>query len=567
MAIEAAVAPVAAVAPAMTEGLSAAGSAGIEAGAGSLANVGGEIGGGLAPEVANLTAEVGSSIDTTPLSGIQAVANVEVPGMPSVSAEAPAASAGQGLEAAGAASPVTPIEGSTPPETDKLKTAAELASAGKVAWETNPEGGKSPVGPVEGGSGSETSGDGSKTNAEGANPTEDSADATSDASKTTEAGSPNETPHYALTDQDQQLLDLEKSGGPMTPDQQQALKDLHTRIDEKTGTTPDGESSKDGSKTPDGGKGPEAPADKVDTTDTPADSKDNDPKQAEKAKRQAELEQKIKDGNATADEIKEYREGKKDPAQRKKDLEQKALDGTITDQEAEELGKMNKDAENKPAKKEQTAEELSEETDKLAADLMNKMANGEQLTPQDYENLRALREKLLAKQFKGEGLTPEDAKAVIEKVMHGKGNEKQIMAVKEIQQKIQELMGIELQMRSMPKNVAFLRGDRDREKRRADAAHRDANNALGETRAKKKQEEYQAYMQIANINAQIVKIKYMVPVLDARRTDLEQEIRRKVGVSSGIGAVMEWGGAQLKNIYTDVGVGIAEEFDYRTGNF
>jgi hypothetical protein len=82
------------------------------------------------------------------------------------------------------------------------------------------------------------------------------------------------------------------------------------------------------------------------------------PENADKIEQTQALEAKVKDGTATAEDLKALRELKADPAQHRADLEQKALDGTISDDEITELGNLNASETTSSQTPEQQAEEL-----------------------------------------------------------------------------------------------------------------------------------------------------------------------------------------------------------------
>lgn len=297
-----------------------------------------------------------------------------------------------------------------------------------------------------------------------------------------------------------------------------------------------------------------------------ASTEQNQSPEQDKASKIKELEEGVKNKTATADQIKQLRELKQDPDVRRQTLEQKALDGTITDPEAQELGNLNTKIAEKLTPEQQT-EELKKQADALGTRIMDKLANGESITPEDLEELRNLRaqESLI-----NQGFSAEDSKAVVEAVSGRSGREsgRQVEAIKEIKDKVQELMSIELQLMSLPKQVDALRKQRKTVQQDAQKKHKEAEGVTSdEARLQKKGEEYGLYMQIANINGEIVKVKNAVPLLDARRKDLEQYVRRKLGVTGGFTAFMEWASAKVTNVATEVGVGVSEEVDYRTGNF
>lgn len=298
----------------------------------------------------------------------------------------------------------------------------------------------------------------------------------------------------------------------------------------------------------------------------PVTEQNKSQEEAERANKVKQLEEAVKNKTATVDQIKELRELKQDPEVRRQALEQKALDGTITDQEAQELGNLNTKTTEKLTP-EQQAEELKKQVDELGTRIMDKLANGESITAEDLEQLRDLRaqESLI-----NQGFSPEDSKAVVDAIAKRSGKEsgRQIEAMKEIKDKIQELMSIELQLMSIPKQVDALRKQRKTVQQDAQKKHQEAASAdTEEARLQKKGEEYGLYMQIANINAAIVEQKYKVPLLEARRKDLEQYVRRKLGVTGGFTAFMEWADAKVTNVATEVGVGVAEEADYVIGNY
>lgn len=324
--------------------------------------------------------------------------------------------------------------------------------------------------------------------------------------------------------------------------------------------------------TPLGERPPERLPGQLETVGAQAEGKDlADKKAANKAdreKRTQELDEKVKNDTATSDELKELRGLKQDPEQRRNELKQKASDGTITDQEVDELVKLNSKEDGKQLTPEQQLEKLQKDIDDLGTELMTKLANGETLTPEDYKKLEKLKELRGQETLVNQGFTPDQARAAIHEALHGKtgGNERQLQAVKEIQGKIQELMALEVQMLSIPKTVEALRDQRKQVQDAARGQHSKAESTTNEEqKLQEKGKEYSLYMQIANINAQIVQQKYIVPVLEAKRQDLEQYIRRKVGVTSGWGAVVEWGTAKSRNVATQVGVGVAEEMDYTFG--
>lgn len=303
----------------------------------------------------------------------------------------------------------------------------------------------------------------------------------------------------------------------------------------------------------------------------PDTSKQGTPENAanivDKSQRAAELQKKVDDNAATVDEIKELRDLKKDPEKHREELKQKAKDGSITDKEIQELADINAAETSGQLTPEQQAEKLSKEIDDLGTEMMAKMANGEEITMEDLNRLRDLKG---SQSLENLGFTPDQAKAAMREAVNGNiGNsERQSKAIKEVQEKIQELMAIELQLIALPKNISALREQRGEIRKKAEVMRDNAKAAKNEEeRLQFKGQEYNHYLQMANINAKITEQKYAVPILGAKKQDLEQYVRRKVGATHGVVALFEFADAKARNAYTTVDISIAEEIDYRFNNY
>lgn len=293
--------------------------------------------------------------------------------------------------------------------------------------------------------------------------------------------------------------------------------------------------------------------------DKTAVAKEADPAKAAQIK---DLEQKVKDGKATAAEIRQLRELKTDPQQRIENLKQKALDGTITDQEADELGAIN--ANESRLTPEQQQEQLSKQVEDLGAELMMKWSKGEMPTEEEINRFRDLRGQ---QELLRTGLTMEQARGAMKDVLQkGRNSERLTARLEELKKQIQELMTIELQILTIPKTLEVYRKQRDTVQKEARAKRREADATPDpDERMKKKGQEYNLYLQIVNINARIVEQKQLIPVLDARRIDIEQYVRRKLGVTEGLGAFMEWSGAKINNVITLTDVAMEEQRDFVLG--
>lgn len=332
--------------------------------------------------------------------------------------------------------------------------------------------------------------------------------------------------------------------------------DLSQQAEGGAGDTTSGFSEATG--TTNGSKPPEATSDRgVAGTEKTADQTKSET--TDNTARRQELEDKVKKGEATPEEMGELRDLKR-PEKRQEDLQQKVMEGTATDDEIEELDRINR-GEEKPAEltPEQQMEKLQEDIEDLGTDIMTKLANGEEVSQEELDKIRELRSQ---EQLMRQGFSEKNAREAVQAALKGEGkfsSEKHSRRMKDVQDELQELMSIEFQILSLPKSVASLREQREKAKDEARKRHNEAESATGQDRLKKKAVEYQAYMQVANINGQINGIRYMAHRLEARRSDLEQAVRRKLGVTGGLGALMKWGAAKTRVVVTEIGIAAAEE--------
>ncbi len=300
----------------------------------------------------------------------------------------------------------------------------------------------------------------------------------------------------------------------------------------------------------------------------PQEAQTATPEDADKLGKINALQEKIDNKTATADEIKELRNLKQDPEQRRAGLEQKAKDGTITDEEADELGKLNAEGKDKAQEltPEQKLEKLNKDIEDLGTEIMTKYTKGEPVSPEDLRRLQELRGEAA---MINTGFTPDQARNAIRNALGTqRTNERQTAAMKEVQDKIQELMSLEIQLKTIPDRISTMRKQRDDIKNQAAAKHRQVEGAsTPEQRLQLRGEEVNLYMQIATANQRIVGQKYEGDRINASISDLEQYIRRKTGVTSGATAFVEWAGAKTRNVYTEAKINVSEELDYRFGNF
>lgn len=203
---------------------------------------------------------------------------------------------------------------------------------------------------------------------------------------------------------------------------------------------------------------------------------------------------------------------------------------------------------------EQEAEKRKQEIEDLGTELMTKLAKGEEITSEEEERLQSL----MAEQKMTEaGFTPDQARAAAKEALK-LSKENTSRKTQEAKEKIQELMSLELQLISS-RNLAQQLGEKRKEAiGEAKKAHDDAENAKPEERMRKKGIEYSKYYAVASLNGQIQGMKYTAQRINARRQDLEQQVRWNLGITGPWEALREWGGAQVTNVVTEITI-LAEE--------
>ena len=158
------------------------------------------------------------------------------------------------------------------------------------------------------------------------------------------------------------------------------------------------------------------------------------------------------------------------------------------------------------------------------------------------------------------GFTPEQARAAVKEALKTgqNGSERGSKRTQEAKEKIQRLMALEVEMIANRNRAKTLQEQRKEAIKVADQAHKDAEKAAPADRLRMKGIEYSKTMAVANISGQIEGIRYQAQRRDAERVDLEQEVRRKLGITGGWKALVEWGGAKINNALNEINI-IAEE--------
>lgn len=192
------------------------------------------------------------------------------------------------------------------------------------------------------------------------------------------------------------------------------------------------------------------------------------------------------------------------------------------------------------------AKNLSQQMEDLGTRMMLEISQTGQLNEEDlakFQEMRARAGMLTA------GFTPEQARNIAKRAMGPElqlRKNKELRVQKEVSKELQRLMALEMQILTMPKRINELKKQREDLKGRIQSQH-SSIEASGDPQeqSRKKMEIYPLYMQLANTKAEIVKARYAISLYKAEYKDVMQHIRRRLGVTGGFGAYMEWAGAKV----------------------
>ena len=275
---------------------------------------------------------------------------------------------------------------------------------------------------------------------------------------------------------------------------------------------------------------------------------------ADKASEIQTLDEKVKNQTANEADLNRLKELKKDPEKRRQELTDQFLKDpdSLTAEQIAELGKLNNpDLENAEAA-EQTQEQLSQEVEDLGTDILTRKMAGEEVSEEDMDKFNQKYAELKTKELTG--ASGEQVRKAVKELMNRRGNERKSRNTEAVQQKIRELMTLELQLQMVPDSVRAQRAMRDNLKRGAQAAFETAQRAKGPERIKLKQKEYQEYMKVTIANQNIINTIHFAEKINSRRMDLEQQVRAKLGMSN----ILEWAGAKANAALTSMRIEAAD---------
>lgn len=194
----------------------------------------------------------------------------------------------------------------------------------------------------------------------------------------------------------------------------------------------------------------------------PAEEQSQQPQTPEDIqKRMDDLAQKYKDGSITKDEEKEFKDLRGSLKDRARLTELEGKDPKdLKDEELDEMQALREKV-NKPAEApEKTAEQKREELDKLVQSKIDKLASGEDLTEEDVAELEQMD---LEQLFEDKGFSAKEARLEAKKVIE-KGKQrikKELETQKQVKEKLQLMMGLELRALRMPERIETLGKQRD----------------------------------------------------------------------------------------------------------
>lgn len=207
--------------------------------------------------------------------------------------------------------------------------------------------------------------------------------------------------------------------------------------------------------------------------------------------------------------------------------------------------------------KTKSVDQFKKEADALGEKMTKDLASGNEPSPEDLKRYQELR---IQQSLRGNGITAEDASEIIKNLgnleARGLKARRETLLQADIKEKLKELMTLEYQMLAVPQRLKALREQREKVKGQIKQQDTTANFILGDPASpenyQKRMQMYPLYMQLANIKGEVGRIKYAGTVLKAQYKDTMAYVRRKLGVSSPIGAVLEFIDAKAEGFQAEI---------------
>ncbi len=291
--------------------------------------------------------------------------------------------------------------------------------------------------------------------------------------------------------------------------------------------------------------------------------------EADKRQRMNELETKFKENKVpmTVAELNELRQLRQEgiayfptPQEELQDIKNKLLDPSLTDADREKLGDRYNDLLRQTSP--ETAETLRQQLETEAEKKVNELGRGlvESYLKGDV-NMESLRElqSLIGQQVLSEitGFTPDQAAEAWNFFKKSKLAQHVESALETgVRKLLNEMMGIEMQVLVAPGTLDQI-NDAEKEtlqtiaKMEQDLQLKNVD-LDDEKRRKQRGEINNQYMKLASLRSRKMDLATSLPKLEAQYSNLQRQVRFKLGLMSPWAALVAWGGSQTRKISAEI---------------
>jgi len=145
--------------------------------------------------------------------------------------------------------------------------------------------------------------------------------------------------------------------------------------------------------------------------------------------------------------------------------------------------------------------------------------------------------------------------------------QKQLRFQKEIQERVKEIIQLEVQVAAMPLLMEALKKQASEIKRQLMSRMDSLKKPVDDPEARKKRMEfYGLLLQLGNLKAEGIKIRHAAYILSIRLADLRREVMAKSGMFKGIGGLIarfaDWASNRSRELLLDAKMNIEGEFDF-----
>jgi len=240
------------------------------------------------------------------------------------------------------------------------------------------------------------------------------------------------------------------------------------------------------------------------------------------------------------------------------------------DQKAAEAEESTLDDEEKKLK-----ENLDKAGDRLVDALVGKEGAPDlQQAVEDFTRAQMEKEGLLA--ITNDELMRNAAKQVVEFLKANPADvrkrlnpreQKQLRFQKEIQERVKEIIQLEVEVAAMPLRMEALKKQASEIKRQLMSRMDSLKKPVDDPEARKKRMEfYGLLLQLGNLKAEGIKIRHSADVLSIQLADLRREVMAKSGMFKGIGGLIarfaDWASNRSRELLLNAKMNIEGEFDF-----